>query len=199
MKLSYVITVALFFNLQQVFGWASYVNIAGVTQFISYISDPNSYLSAADLAPDSTIALNQTYTAANLQDADLRNCQISGVGFLRVNFTNANFDGATFNSSTTHNLGQGIYEGVSAVGTDFGGASFWKSSIENADFRFSDFSNAIDVNDATWTNTKLYGAALGSWTEADFEGADFTTVPEPSTYALLFGIASLFAAARRRL
>ena len=189
------------FIQKEIHAIATYVTTSGSTEYIAYRSDPNSYLSVLDLAPNSTVQMNQNYYQAYLQDADLRNTFFQPSSFNNVDFTNANFDGAVFSSSsagTNVSLSQGIYENVSAVGTDFGKASFWFSQITNADFRFADLSLALDVDDATWTNTLLYGANLGTWTQSDFVGADFTTVPEPSTYALAGGLFVLALALYQR-
>lgn len=190
-----------FFIQKDLHAIAIYVTTSGSTEYIAYRSDPNSYLSVLDLAPNSTVQMNQNYYQAYLQDADLRNTFFQPSAFGGVDFTNANFDGATFSSSsggTNVGLEQGIYENVSAVGTNFGKASFWYSQITNADFRFADLSLALNVDDATWTNTLLYGANLGSWIQSDFVGADFTTVPELSTYALTGGILVLALALNQR-
>ena len=106
---------------------------------------------------------------ADLRDVNFKYADLSDVYLYGADLSNADLRFATLN--TTYLAG---------------------ANLSNADLRFSDLTNAYDVDqNVNYTGTLLYGATLpgGKYDQAWFEnaGADFDTVPEPSTYALLLG------------
>ena len=191
MKFLVLLFASLGLLVSSVSGFSTYVTISEETKLIAYRSDPDSYLSAQSITPSSSFGWNQNYYYASLTNADLRDCVISNVSFRAVDFTGAVFDGATFSGSgTNNNLEQALFIDVSAQYVDFGVSSFWYSNFTGADLRFSDLSHTTNFDDSIFINTLMYGATLpDGYDQSYFEslGADFSIVPEPSTYALLLG------------
>ncbi len=147
---------------------------------------------------------NTSFWICNLRDADFSNAVEAPTEFYLSDLTNAkllNMDlshtdisFANFNNADLRNV---TLKHANGSGTDF----------TNADLRYADLTlfgaNAAD----SWSGAKLYGAVLPgmnslghlldqAWFEA--RGADFTTVPEPSSYALLLGGIALWLVALRR-
>ena len=110
--------------------------------------------------------------------ADLRNADLSNASLQETEFTNADLRFA-----------------------DLSGANLWRARLDYADLRFADLTGAIIGQVNNWQGALLYGATFDpEWDESFFitRGADLTTVPEPSTYALAAGIVVLALALYQR-
>ena len=133
---------------------------------------------------------NTLFNYANLQYADLKRTDLS-----YCDFRFADLVGADLAYSDLRNT-------LFSTGHNFSGTDFAYADLGSADLRNADFSASYNLHLVSdYTNTMLYGATLPdgydqTWFEA--RGADFTTVPEPSTYALLLGGLALGLVVLRR-
>ena len=142
----------------------------------------NAYLFSAILNNANLAGANLTYS--NLLDSSLRNTNLPGVNFYGANLRYASLSNANLS-------------GAYLLGADLFYASFLDANLSGANL-----SNAFNIDYAyTWSGANLYGATLPDefdqeWFES--QGATFS-VPEPSTYSLLFGgLAFILVALKRR-
>ena len=145
----------------------------------------------------------------NFTNANLQNAYVPGhARWENNNFTNANLSGITF---------EGYYDYVSLSGCDFTNADLRNADLSSAfvsvfdNYSYEDFYGSNEgFIEPIFFNTRLHGASLPL--ARDFEGntmqlsqewfeergANFSPVPEPSSYTLLLGGLALGLVALRR-
>ena len=146
---------------------------------------------------------------SNFTNANLQNAYVPGhARWENNNFTNANLSGITF---------EGYYDYVSLSGCDFTNADLRNADLSSAfvsvfdNYSYIDFFGSNEgFIEPIFFNTLLHGASLPL--AIDFEGntmqlsqewfeergANFSPVPEPSSYSLLLGGLALGLVALRR-
>lgn len=141
----------------------------------------------------------------NFTNANLQNAYVPGhSSWYNNNFTNANLSGITFES---------YYSYHSLEGCDFTNADLRNANLSGTLVSIASGDSFIGLGDfiePIFSNTLLYGAQLPgamdeNWnfiqlSQEWFEerGANFSPVPEPSTYALILGAVALGFTIRRR-
>ena len=179
----------------------------------SNFSDSNNLtfanISNADLV--NSYSDGMQFNVSNFSGVDFSNSTHINADFFRVNLTNANFTNTNLSGvSRGVSFGKTILDGAVFTGATLLNVEFQPVTAIGADFRFTDLSQVtyfnIDNPDGVVAADALlgayfYGAILPSdrdqeWFEA--RGADFTTVPEPSSCALLIGSLALGLVALRR-
>ncbi len=141
-----------------------------------------------------------SFYGSNFMESDFRYS-----GFYDTDITNSTmFDRSDFSNSVFSNV---VIRDSRFIDVIFQGASLANTLIDNVNFAGADLRNTnlldLQIEGASnFDGTLLYGAILPiGYDQSYFEalGADFDTVPEPSTYALLLGGAVLgYAFWRRR-
>ena len=159
---------------------------------------------------------HSSLASANLRNADIRSARFyyddgitigPSVGLQGADLTNADLRNATLynadlNNATLHNADLRYAVFKERVDDWINETDLYNADFTNADLRFADLVGTVNAgNAASWSGTKLYGAALpgGTYDQTWFEsqGATFA-VPEPSTYALVVGCLALSSAFFRR-
>ena len=162
----------------------------------SYV-EPSADLRGVDL---SGANLSYAYLfSANLNNANLAGANLAYSNLLDSSLRNTNLPGVNFYSA---NLRYAILSNANLSGAYLLGADLFYASFLDANLSGADLSNAFNLDYAyTWSGANLYGATLPDEFDQDWfesQGATFS-VPEPSTYALLFGgLAFLFVVLKRR-
>ena len=144
--------------------------------------------------------LHAYYDNANFSYANLRNADLGG-GLSVASY--AIFDYADLRGAAVMGMS------ASFIGADLRGAYRGDDGFAYADFSYADmrgvnlehFFDSHFLYSITFTGTYLHNAILPSgYDQAYFEssGANFSPVPEPSTYALILGALALGFAIRRR-
>jgi|AACY02.10.fsa_nt_gi uncharacterized protein YjbI with pentapeptide repeats len=165
------------------------------------------------------ITTNATYIYSYAKGADFHNwlmddASFYGGNFMESDFTysgfydtditnSAAFDRSDFSYSVFSNV---VIRDSRFIDVIFKGANLANTLIDNVNFTGADLRNTdlldLQIEGASnFDGTMLYGAILPvGYDQAYFEalGADFTTVPEPSSYALLLGSLALGLVAIRR-
>jgi uncharacterized protein YjbI with pentapeptide repeats len=179
---------------------STYVTVSGSDQDILETSGDAHPYSGGNLSPYAYRPFADLYSAdlsgadlyrANLTGANLARTDLTGSDLFRAELTGANLYRANLtgaNLARTDLTIANLY-GANFYGAVLIGADFYASWLESANFSYADLTNVSNVNTAVWTNSNLFGATLPdgydqAWFES--EGAIFA-VPEPSSYALLFG------------
>ena len=207
-----ILQIALsFLTINFTLSASTYVTTSGSIQDILKTSGYRHPYSGQSLSPFAYLAFADLYRA-DLTDADLNRAVLVGADLARTDLTGANLNGANLNGA---NLYLANLSGASLAFTDLAlanlyrtnfyganlvGADFYSAWLNSANLSYADLTGVSNVSTAIWTNSNLYGATLPNgydqeWFES--EGAIFA-VPEPSSYALLFGVLALGLVALRR-
>jgi uncharacterized protein YjbI with pentapeptide repeats len=190
---------------------STYVTVSGSDQDILETSGDAHPYSGGNLSPYAYRPFADLYRA-DLTDADLNHVVLVGADLARTDLTGANLNGANLNGANLYlanlsgaslaftDLAIANLHGANFYGAVLIGADFYASWLESANLSYADLTGVSNVSTAIWTNSNLYGATLPNgydqaWFES--EGAIFA-VPEPSSYALLFGGLALGLVTLRR-
>ena len=136
---------------------------------------------------------------AKLNDANLAGADLTNANLLDSRLKNTNLPSVNFYDA---NLRYAILSNANLSGAYLLGADLFYVSFLDANLSGADLSNAFNIDFVhTWSGANLYGATLPDEFDQDWfesQGATFS-VPEPSTYSLLFGgLALMLVALKRR-
>lgn len=190
---------------------STYVTVSGSVQDILETSGDAHPYSGGNLSPYAYRPFADLYRAdltgadlyrANLTGANLARTDLTGSDLFRASLYGANLYRANLTGANLAraDLTLANLYGANFYGADLIGADFYSAWLDSANFSHADLTNVSNVHTAIWTNSNLFGATLPdgydqAWFES--EGAIFA-VPEPSSYALLFGGLALGLVALRR-
>ena len=161
MKFFVLLFASLGLLVSSVFGFSTYITTSGVTTEIVDMTTGETH--------EWPVALYSGVNAngVELHSAYLRNADLKDASLEDAEFINADLRFA-----------------------DLSGAWLRYAYLNGADLRFADLRGAVIGQVYGWSGALLYGATFDpEWDASFFEirGADLTTIPEPSTYALLLG------------
>ena len=199
------------FMISSTLSASTYVTTSGSIQDISKTSGNTHPYSGKNLSSFAYLPFADLY-CADLTDADLYRAELFGANLARSDLTGAdlyradlygaNFYCAKLNGAdlSRADLANATLSRADLSRADLIGADFYSAWLISANFSYANLSNILNVSTAVWLNSNLYGATLPdgydqAWFES--EGAVFV-VPEPSSYALIFGGLALGLVALRR-